>query len=430
MALLRQIMLTGVILLLASSAADAQLGRIGGGLGSPLGGGLPGGLLQSPMGTLNGATGGLTRDLSNTVETVRRDLVGRPIPARALSRDAVGAPIVKSQVVAISPTSQSLAIAERLNFQVVRQETLASLGLTAVTLKVPDDMSEVAALAALRAADPQGSYDFDHIYNPTGDTLEDSQAPTVPRAQAAIIRIGMIDGGAEQNHPALRAQTIQTQTFAGKGNGPATQHGTAIASLLVGEDGTFSGYLPGAKLYIADVFGGAPDGGSAVDIAQALNWLAENRIPVTNISLAGPDNALLAAAVKAFITSGHLLVAAVGNDGPAAPPNYPAAYDGVIGVTSVDSKNNLEFDANHHAVRFAATGVGVRAATLPRGYADVTGTSYAVPAVAARLALIMDRPGTDAVEAAINSLTHDAIPISGTGLLYVSAPTQPVTASR
>jgi len=430
MAVLRQIVLTGVVILLASSAADAQLGRIGGGLGSPLGGGLPGGLLQGPMGTLNSATGGLTRDLGSTVETVRRDVVGRPLETRALSRDALGASIVKNQVVAISPNPQSLAIAERLNFRVLRQDILASLGLTTVTLEVPDDMSEVAALAALRAADPQGTYDFDHIYNPTGDTFEISQGPTMPHTRTAVVRIGMIDGGVEENHPALRAQTIQTQTFAGKANAPATQHGTAIASLLIGEDGTFSGYLPGARLYVADVFGGAPDGGSAVDIAQALNWLAENRIPITNISLAGPNNALLAAAVKAFVTSGHLLVAAVGNDGPAAPPNYPAAYDGVIGVTSVDAKKNPEIDANHHAVRFAATGVGVRAATLPRGYADVTGTSYAVPAVAARLALIMDRPSKEAVQAAIDSLTHDAIPISGTGLLYVSAPSQPVTASR
>ena len=426
----RHILLAGVLLLLASSDADAQLVRgIGGGLGSPVGG-LSSGMLQGPLGTINRTAGGLTRDIGNTGDTVSRDLVGRPLEARALSKDPLGAPIVKDRILAISPTAQSLAIAERLKFQLLRQEALNALGLTSVTLEVPDGMSEADALTALRSADPVGMYDFDHIYNPTGEASQAPRANDLSYASADTVRIGMIDGGVGANHPALRGQAIQSQVFAGEGNAPATQHGTAIASLLVGKDGSFGGYLPGAKLYVADVFGGAADGGSAADIARALNWLAENRIPVTNVSLAGPNNALLAAAVRAFVSSGHVLVAAVGNNGPAAPPNYPAAYDGVIGVTSVDAGKNLEIDANHNAVRFAALGVGVRAANLPRGYADVTGTSYAVPAVAARLALLIDKPAKGAVDACVDRLSHDASPIPGIGLLYVSAPPAAVISSR
>ncbi|WP_373289620.1 hypothetical protein [Sphingopyxis bauzanensis] len=33
-----------------------------------------------------------------------------------------------------------------------------------------------------------------------------------------------------------------------------------------------------------------------------------------------------------------LIVAAVGNDGPAAPPAYPACYRGVLAVTGVDAR--------------------------------------------------------------------------------------------
>jgi hypothetical protein len=427
---IRQLLLSGAFLLFASSGADAQLGRPLGGLGSPLGG-LGGGLLQSPMGTIDRTTRSLSRDLGNTVDTVNRDLVGRPIQAAILSKDPQGAPIVKRQVVAISPDPQSLAIAQQLKFSVLQQEALGSLGLTSVTLAVPDGMSEVAALVALQTADPHGLYDYNHVYNPTGDDLSDTaRGSGTSYEHAEAIRIGMIDGGVEQHHSVFRDQTIVTQVFTEKGSAVASRHGTAIASLLVGKDGSFNGYLPGAKLYVADVFGGTPDGGSATDIARGLNWLAENRIPVTNISLAGPNNALLAAAVEAFVASGHLLVAAVGNDGPAAPPNYPAAYEGVIGVTSVDSGKNLEIDANHNGVRFAALGVGVRAANLPRGYADVTGTSYAAPAVAARLALITDSPSKDAVDASVKRLIYDAKPLAANGLLYVAAPSQPETASR
>jgi subtilisin family serine protease len=183
------------------------------------------------------------------------------------------------------------------------------------------------------------------------------------------------------------------RSFAGRATSPPTPHGTAIASLLVGKSKDFSGYLPGASLYAADVYGGAADGGSALDIARALNWLARKGIAVTNISLSGPPNALLGAAVKAFIGAGHVLVAAAGNNGPAAPPNFPAAYPGVICVTSVDRDQEFELDANLSDCRFAARGVDVRAASLPRGYGRFTGTSYAAPMVSARFALLMPNPG-------------------------------------
>src|SRR5256885_5630000 len=41
------------------------------------------------------------------------------------------------------------------------------------------------------------------------------------------------------------------------------------------------------------------------------------------------------------LARGHLVVAAVGNDGPAAPPLYPAAWPGVVGVTAVDARQQV-----------------------------------------------------------------------------------------
>ena len=53
-------------------------------------------------------------------------------------------------------------------------------------------------------------------------------------------------------------------------------------------------------------------------IAKALAWLADERVPVVTISLVGPANPLLARVVAAAQARGVILVAAVGNDGPAA----------------------------------------------------------------------------------------------------------------
>lgn len=406
--------------LLVSGGASAQIG-LGG--GSPLGG-LGAGLgarLDSPLGTVNRATGRLDQDLRNTVQTAR-DLAGRPLNSgRLLGRDDRGAAVVRDEVLAVSPSEASLTIARQLGFSVIERDQLDALGLASIILRAPDGMDAIRALNALHQADPQGIYDYAHIYNPAGDGRGEGAASFAAFSTMAV-RIGMIDGPIEKHHPALSRADITTGQFAGKPDAPGSRHGTAIASLLVGKDGSFSGYLPAGKLFAADVFGGATNGGSAADIARALNWMAANKIAVTNISLAGPPNALLAAAVKAFLQSGHVLVAPVGNDGPAAPPNYPAAYPGVIAVTSVDAGGRLQIDANRGLARYAAQGVNVRAASLPSGYASVTGTSYAAPTVAAHLATVVAPPDAAGVRDAADKLGPFSAPIEtsdGTPLFVV-----------
>src|SRR3546814_17027912 len=63
------------------------------------------------------------------------------------------------------------------------------------------------------------------------------------------------------------------------------------------------------------------------------------------ISLVVPDNPLLAGAVSAARRKGLILVAAVGNDGPAAPTAFPDSYDGVFSATSVEGRNSQRIEA-------------------------------------------------------------------------------------
>src|SRR3546814_17000765 len=92
---------------------------------------------------------------------------------------------------------------------------------------------------------------------------------------------------------------------------------------------------------------------------------------VATISLVGPDNKLLAAAVTRAQQRGMLIVAAVGNNGPAAPHAYPASYRGVLAVTGVDAKDRLLPEAGRALhVDFAAPGDDVLAATGKNGGAS------------------------------------------------------------
>jgi len=96
-------------------------------------------------------------------------------------------------------------------------------------------------------------------------------------------------------------------------------------------------------------------------------------------------------------------VAAVGNDGPAAPPLYPASYPGVVGVSGVDKRGQpLPEAARGPQVMFAAPGNQmVSAAIGSPPYRTVRGTSFASPIVAALLADNLRQPSLDGVKRAI-----------------------------
>ena len=181
-----------------------------------------------------------------------------------------------------------------------------------------------------------------------------------------------------------------------------------MASLLIGS-GSVRGAASGQRLLAADVYGTDPAGGNASAIARALGWLVQRGAAVTTISLVGPDNKLLASAVSRAQQRGMLIVAAVGNDGPAAPPAYPASYKGVFAVTGVDARNRVLPEAGRtQHIDFAAPGDAVLAATDVDTTDRLRGTSFAAPLVGGRLALRYPAPAIDRIGPAVSSLLFEA----------------------
>ena len=302
-----------------------------------------------------------------------------------LEMDDAGNPARRGQLVVIDPRDATLSAATRAGFTIRADENDSNLGLRTVTLAGPAGLSGTRALALLRRSAPAVNADFDHVFEPAGGML---MASGVALAAANIGRgpvIGMIDGGVGRS-PALESASIEQRGFAGAAQ--ATGHGTAVASLIVGADGKFAGAARGASLLVGDVYGGNPAAGSATSIVQAMSWIAARRPSVINISLVGPRNALVERAVSLLLARGIKVVAAVGNDGPAAPPLYPASQPGVIAVTGVDATNRALAEAGRSAhLDYAGPGADMAAALPGRGYARVRGTSFAAPFVTARLAM-------------------------------------------
>ncbi len=305
----------------------------------------------------------------------------------ALTRDRHGQPVRRGELIVTDPDPEALSAAIRSGFRLLGDERPGDLGLRLVTLAVPEGMNVNDALRRLRKAAPGLEADYNHVYEPAGGSLLPAAAARLavaPRLSPAT-RIAMIDGGVA-SHPSLARASIEQRGFAGPAQ--PTGHGTAVGSLLVGEQGPFRGAALGAQLFVGDVYGGNPAAGSATAIIRALAWAASKRPAVINISLVGPDNRALARAVAALRARSIPLVAAVGNDGPAAPPQYPASYDGVVAVTGVDSRDRALVEAGRAKhLDFAGPGADLAAALPGKGYTSVRGTSFAAPFVASRLAV-------------------------------------------
>jgi subtilisin family serine protease len=366
-----------------------------------------------------------TLDQVQTQSTDRlRDLrhleISRLIRAnpRLVEEDPNGEPVVRHEILGMSPAQSALDRARSLGFSVSREQILAGMNLRLVVLEAPSGMSTRKALRTLREADPDGSYDYNHIYTGGGEISQEGALKSTIGAPArdgqSRVRIGLLDTGIDVTHPVFRDSEVHPW---GCDNHPIpAAHGTAVASLLIGHSDVFHGVRPGAELYAADVFCGRPTGGAVDTLVAALGWLQQERVPVINVSLVGPKNAMLERVIASLIAGGYLLVAAVGNDGPNAPPLYPASYPHVVGVTAVDAHRRVLIEAARGPqVMFASPGADMAAAGSDHSYAAVRGTSFAAPFVAALLATGLSEPDATAAAAAIDGLARTAIDLGPPG---------------
>lgn len=293
-------------------------------------------------------------------------------------------------VVASAETEQVL---QKMGAQLLAKQKLGAVGMTVLRFKVPAEYNDEALLRRQLPKAAAASLVRHFVYDTQGMAAVESSAQAVQQRWCeAPMTIGMIDTAVDVAHPAFARQTIVQKNFLADGVAQPTAHGTAVAGLLIGLHDDYVSLIPQAELYSAAIFhrhNAMQQGAALLPLLEAINWLAEQQVRVINMSLTGPGNALLAQAVKRLSKQNILLVAAAGNDGPAAPANYPAAYDEVIAVTAVDTNREIYRWANQgEFVEFAARGVQVKTARRDGQVGYETGTSMAAPVITAAAACI------------------------------------------
>ncbi len=394
--------LLSLTLVVAAAPAAAQLG-------------LPG--IDQTLGRVRGSIDGLvdqavgtgleTAERLASVRTLRLDRLVRD-HREAIEFDGDGQPARRGELLLEGADDASLARALQAGFTLIAREDVPELGLAVVRLAVPAGQSLARAQRELHGLLPGATIAADQLYLASGEAAAGSPGKAAPTLEAVSTRIGVIDGA-----PAASAPVAALRGFA-RGAPLASDHGSAVVSLLR--------HAGASQIVAADVYGTDPAGGNAMAIAQALGWMVAQQARVVSISLVGPRNPVLERAIKAVQARGAVVVAAVGNDGPAAPPSFPASYPGVLAVTAVDGRNRALIEAGRALhLDYAAPGADMLAANAAGVWKPVRGTSFAAPLVAVRAAHALSGAGAH-WQAELDGEAHDLgrrgpDPVFGRGLI-------------
>jgi hypothetical protein len=200
-------------------------------------------------------------------------------------------------------------------------------------------------------------------------------------------------------------------------------HGTHVAGTI---GGSYSGVAKSVTIVPVRVFAcGVAQTPTSVIIA-ALAWIAADHdageSAVANLSLGGPADAALDAAVNAVIADGVTVVVAAGNEATDACTVSPARVAGAVTVGAVDSSDLLaSFSNRGSCVDLLAPGVSIVSSSYlaANGLRLMSGTSMASPHVAGAAALLLaEQPGLTPAQASA-TLTSRATSIAAGPLLFV-----------
>mgnify|MGYP000037495315 FL=1 len=266
---------------------------------------------------------------------------------------------------------------------------------------------------------------------------------TAPGVDESGVTVAVVDTGVDADHTDLGNQVGWEVNTVGTGytDGAASAddgngHGTHVAGVIAAQDndrGTV-GVAPQAQLYAMKAL--TDDGtGTLSDVIEAIDLSVkgpdgtvgtDDDADVVSLSLGtSTDSDALERAITG--ASDHAtIVAAAGNagDGDTSTDTvqYPAQYDGVIGVAATDEGGDTPtWSSEGAAVDLAAPGVSVVSTYPGSEYRSMSGTSMAAPHVSGTVALYIAaetaRTGTAPTGREVRAaLTDAALDIESAGV--------------
>lgn len=337
-------------------------------------------------------------------------------PGREILLEQDGAWMVVANEWVLLVDEAGAAELERLGARIIEQTDLASGPDDLLVISLPADVPRRSAIEKRLAELGAESLDRNHVYRASAPAGPDG---AVSRSRSGTSgspgsrpRLGLIDTDVDETHSALGGLKFIESDFVAMGALRPQAHGTGVASILAGSLGEDGSAIRAASVFFLSEDG--TTGATTASLVQALDWMLAEDVDIINFSLSGPPNKVLERMIARSQEQGVTIVAAVGNEGPAARPLYPAAYDGVIGVTAVGADGKVYRWANQGPyVDVAALGVNVDVARPGGGYKRDSGTSLSAPRISAWLATVL--PAKAGPDAALSALRDAVRPEAGEG---------------
>ncbi|TYQ15436.1 UNVERIFIED_CONTAM: Subtilisin-like serine proteases [Acetivibrio alkalicellulosi] len=226
---------------------------------------------------------------------------------------------------------------------------------------------------------------------------------------SSAVRIAVLDTGIDHNHQNLRDIVNRELGVSYVGNDTMDNrgHGTHVAGTIASY-GSVSGVMNNATLIPIKVL---DDNGRGTSFAVQQGILQASRLnaDVINMSFGGFNfSRSMNDACRTAVSRGSVLVAATGNDG-ASPIAYPAAFDSVIAVGSVNSRRERSNFSNYgDGIHLMAPGANIYSTIPSNRYASYSGTSMAAPHVSGVIGLMRSVNRDISVEDIISILTNTA----------------------
>ncbi|MGI5978439.1 MAG: S8 family peptidase [Oscillospiraceae bacterium] len=211
------------------------------------------------------------------------------------------------------------------------------------------------------------------------------------------VRVGVIDSGVNSMHEDFAGTKFDKGYNALNGSHDVTDengHGSLVCGVIAEtkDNGIgFAGLTPDVTLVPVKCFGKREETYSSYIVKAIYAAVDDYDCEVINLSLGMSEPAAAVKnAVEYAANKGVIVVSAVGNNGTSAY-NYPAAYDCVIGVGSVDSDGSVSsFSQKNASVYVTAPGEDIYGPSYLHNdrYAKGSGTSFASPHVASAAAIL------------------------------------------
>ena len=213
------------------------------------------------------------------------------------------------------------------------------------------------------------------------------------------VTVAVVDSGVE-NSPTFAANQVTHVDLVGDDQ-PFNGHGTAMASLIAGQNWQAAGVAPAAQILdvrIADATGTS----DSFTLANGITQAADAGAQIINVSLGSyGDSTLVRDAIAYAQAGGAVIIAAAGNDATGNQLNFPAAIPSVISVGGVDAHDAQAYFSNSGTgLDLVAPAVGIQSAYGQNHIIIGDGTSQATAIVSGVLAQALARGATTATGAA------------------------------